>query len=120
MKPKLREYLLKECIPEVYSYDIISKDTDKELEDYKILHHLGLYCAKHFWEPGGNEILKTIDSIYKSRDLFIQNAVENEFFTVLTLGLGMDKLLDIIKTIPTDLQTVYIKVLLEITKESGV
>lgn len=120
MKPKLREYLLKECIPEVYSYDIISKDTDKELEDYKILHHLGLFCAKHFWEPRVNEILITIDSLYKSKDLFVQNAIENEFFAVLALSLGMNKLLEIIKTIPTDLQTVYIKVLLEITKESGV
>lgn len=119
MRPKLQQYL-KECIPEVYSYDIASKDIDKELEDYKILHHLGLFCAGHFGESVVNEVLKTVDSLYRSNDLFIQNAIENEFLAVLVLSLGIDNLLEIIKTIPQNLQTGYIKVLLEITKENGI
>ncbi|WP_298647999.1 hypothetical protein [uncultured Proteiniphilum sp.] len=119
MKPRLDQYF-KRWIPEAYSYDITNKEIDKEVEDYKILHYLGWFCAKHFGELKASEILKMITSLYESEDLFIQNAIENEFLTVLTFNLGVDNLIEIIKTLPQDLQTVYIKVLLEITKEKKI
>lgn len=119
MKPNLRRSL-KEYIPEVNSFDVTDKEIDEELENYKILHYWGLYCAEHFDEPIANKILETIDSLYRSKDLFMQNAIENEFFSVLTLNLGVDRILEVIKKIPQDLQTEYIKVLLEITKENRI
>lgn len=47
----------------------------------------------------------------------MQNAIENNFLSISTLNIEEDKIL---KRINSDIQTVYIKVLLEITKENKI
>lgn len=113
-----RKQSLKEYISEINSFDVTSKEINEELEDYQVLHCWGKYYAEHFGEPTANKILETIDSLYKSENLFLRNAIENEFFPVLTLNLEVDKILEIIRKIPQDLRTEYIKVLLETTKKT--
>ncbi len=80
---------------------------------YKVLNHLGDECAKCFWDKEGIELLKKIDGIYQKKQLYMNNAIENEFLYTLSIKLGVSELNRHLKQIPESLRLPYIKVLIE-------
>ena len=102
----------KEQFPEIFP---TSSENDK-YEKYAILHHYGDYCAQHFEEEKSIEILNIINKIYQQKNLFICNAIENEFFSPLASQLGVNDLMMHLKRIPENLWSIYIKVLIETQK----
>lgn len=83
---------------------------------YKELNLLGDYCMEHLSEQKSKEIIEKIEDLYKQKDLFVCNAIENEFLTVLTRNTQPSELTEQLKILPESLWEVYIKVLFETHK----
>lgn len=111
------ENCLRSRFPELYPYNLITYETNDLLVDYRLLNHFGNLCAKNLNDSKSQEILEVINYLYHSKDLFTQNAIENEFLAVIAEKLGMEKMMDKLKLIPEKIQLIYIKVLLEIFKK---
>ncbi len=89
-----------------------------ELVLYKKMNLLGSYYTEHFEEEKAGEIMKVIEAIYKRKNLFICNAIENEFLSVLAQHSKPAGLSNLLKSLPESLWVVYIKVLLETFKDN--
>lgn len=89
-----------------------------ELVLYKKLNLLGCYYTEHFEEEKAGEIIKVIEAIYKRKYLFVCNAIENEFLSVLALHSKPSELSHLLESLPESLWVVYIKVLLETLKNN--
>lgn len=97
--------------------DIISPLYEKQkFALYKELNLLGDYCMEHLSEQKSKEIIEKIEDLYKQKDLFVCNAIENEFLTVLTRNTQPSELTEQLKILPESLWEVYIKVLFETHK----
>ena len=109
------EQELRMRFPEIYPFSLLIKHPG-ELAEYRLLNYFGNYCAENFGTTKSEEILCAINNLYESRDLFVKNAIENEFFSAMTEVLGAKELMTDLQKIPSKLQLVYIKVLLETLK----
>ena len=89
---------------------------NEEFALYKELNLLGDYCSQHFENHNAIEILKVIDNIYRENNLYICNAIENEFFTVLARQIEPTALTDQLYKMPESLWAVYIKILTQTQK----
>lgn len=85
---------------------------------YKKMNLLGCYYMEHLKDEKAIEIIKVIEAIYKQNDLFVCNAIENEFLSVLARQFNPSELAEQLKLLPESLWTVYIKVLLETFKNN--
>lgn len=101
--------------PEIYPLSMLIKFPG-EWAEYRLLNYFGNYCAENFTTKKAEEILILIDYLYQSEDLFVRNAIENEFLSSLAEGLGAAEMIQHLQKIPSKLQLVYIKVLLETLK----
>lgn len=99
--------------PEISPYRLVNPDPGDECIAYRLLNHFGQYCSENFMEKKTAEILLVVNTLYQSENLFIQNAIENEFLAVLAKNLDSSDLLMHLNKIPFDFQLPYIKVLLE-------
>lgn len=115
MKTEL-EQCLRVRFPEIYPYGLIAGASDDECIDYRLLRHFGQYCSVNFGGNKADEILQVINTLYQSHDLFIQNAIENEFLFIVAESLGTTDLMVHLNRIPVELQLIYVKVLLETLK----
>ena len=61
----------KKKFPEIYP-TVLANDSNAA---YSVLRHYGIYCAQHFEEEKGKEILNTVDTMYQRNDLFNCNAI---------------------------------------------
>ncbi len=104
----------KEQFPEIYP----ATSDNGRFTTYKVLHHFGSYCAQHFENEKAKEILNTINRVYQRKSLFTCNAIENEFLSALATKLGVNDLMNHLKSIPENLWAVYIKVLIETQKNN--
>lgn len=111
---------LEQCLrlrfPEIYPYGLMTLERDDECAVYRLLRHFGSYCSGHLEAQETAEIMTVMNELYHSKDLFCQNAIENEFLAVLAEHLGPADLMTHLNRIPGPLQITYIKVLLEILK----
>lgn len=110
------EQSLRIGFPEIYPYAMLNKEGNANYKEYMVLRHFGMYCSTHFDEHASREIIAMINSHYQSKDLFIQNAIENEFLYVIAEKLGTQNFLNHLNLIPGELQLSYVKVLLETLK----
>ncbi len=110
MKSIVKE--LNDCFGSVIS----SINEKEEFVLYKELNLLGNYCVEHFDEQESKEILGKINALYEQKNLFICNAIENEFLIVLVRKFQYSKLTEQLKALPESLWAIYIKVLLETLK----
>jgi len=104
----------KEQFPEIFP----AFSGNDRYETYAVLHHYGVYCALHFEEEKSKEILNTVNKAYQRKNIFICNAIENEFLSALAGQLGVSELMKHLLHIPENLWSVYIKILIEIQKIS--
>jgi hypothetical protein len=102
----------KEEFPEIFP--TISEND--RFATYTVLHHYGNYCVQHFEKEKSREILNTINKVYDQKNLFLCNAIENEFFPALASQLGVNDLMQHLQRMPENLWAVYIKVLIETQK----
>jgi hypothetical protein len=91
------------------------KEND-EFSLYKKLNLLGYYYTEHLGDENANEIMTIIEAAYMQKDLFLRNAVENEFLSVLAQQFKPSDLNEQLRTLPESLWTVYIKIVLETFK----
>lgn len=110
------EQSLRIGFPEIYPYAMLNKEGNANYKEYMVLRHFGMYCSTHFDEHASREIIAMINSHYQSKDLFIQNAIENEFLYVIAEKLGTQNFLNHLNLIPGELHLSYVKVLLETLK----
>jgi len=110
MKSIVKE--LNDCFGSVIS----SINEKEEFVLYKELNLLGNYCVEHFDEQKSKEIIGKINALYEQKDLFICNAIENEFLIVLVRKFQLSQLTEQLKALPESLWAIYIKVLLETLK----
>lgn len=104
--------------PELYPYGMIAAENQEYLVDYKLLIFFANFCSDHPACKQSGDILILINSIYKSQNIFVQNAIENEFLAVMVERFGTTDLAKQLELIPSELQIVYKRILLEMKKES--
>lgn len=104
--------------PELYPYGMISAENQEDLVDYKLLRFFANFCSEHSTCKQSNEILQLINSIYKTQNIFVKNAIENEFLAVIVEKFATTELDRQLELIPKDLKIVYLKVLLEMQKNT--
>ncbi len=83
---------------------------------YSVLNHFGRYCAQHYQHQEAMEIMNMINLFYQSKNIFISNAIENEFLSVLATELDMTDLMNSLKRMPEGLWTAYLRVLIAAQK----
>lgn len=76
------------------------------------------FCSEHPTCKQSKDILILINSIYKTQNIFVQNAIENEFLAVMVEKLGTTDWEKQLELIPAELQIVYKRIVLEMKKQS--
>ena len=103
---------------ELYPYGMIAAENQEYLVDYKLLIFFASFCSEHPTCKQTGDILILIESIYKTQNIFVQNAIENEFLAVMVEKFGPTDLEKQLELIPSELKTVYTRIFFEIRKES--
>ena len=98
--------------PEIYPVGL----NNDHYATYTVLQHFGNYCANHFEDEMGKEILNSVSALYDQNNFFNCNAIENEFLFPLAEQLGLNNIMKHLQNIPEKLWPVYIKVLIETQK----
>lgn len=101
--------------PEIYPLSLLIKFPG-ELAEYRLLNYFGNFCAENFGSKKSEEILLTVNNLYQSENLFVKNAIENEFLFAIAEFLGTNELINHLQKIPNKLQLAYVKVLFETLK----
>lgn len=104
--------------PELYPYGMMSAESQDDLVDYKLLRFFANFCSEHPTCKQSVEILQLVNSIYAKQNIFVQNAIENEFLAVMVEKFENTNFEKQLELIPTELKIVYMKVLLEMKKKS--
>jgi len=90
-----------------------AEKANDEFIDYKVLHHLAAWCATNFTDGKVQNLLEIIGAMYKRDNLYVNNAIENEFLSVLSRSAVSHELTAQLVTMPESLRSAYIKTLLE-------
>lgn len=109
------EQELRMKFPEIYPLSLLIKFPG-ELAEYRLLNYFGNFCAENFGSKKSEEILLTVNNLYQSENLFVKNAIENEFLFAISELLGTNELINHLQKIPNKLQLAYVKVLFETLK----
>lgn len=88
----------------------INKD---EWIDYTHLHQLAVWCAENPDNTQSQDVLSEISELYKKGNLFVKNAIENEFLFVFSRKLSSTKLNEKIVSMPLPLRAAFIETLLQ-------
>ncbi len=83
--------------------------------DYEILQQFARYTLKLIQENNKNEKepFKIMNVLYQNGSLHDKNAIENEFFRILTMAESPGTLKLHLQLMPDNLKPVYLKTLLE-------
>lgn len=104
--------------PELYPFGMFATENQEYLIDYKVLIFFTGFCSEHPTCKQSKDILILINSIYKTQNIFVQNAIENEFLAVMVEKLGTTDWEKQLELIPAELQIVYKRIVLEMKKQS--
>ncbi|MDP2455098.1 MULTISPECIES: hypothetical protein [unclassified Kaistella] len=104
--------------PELYPFGMIAAENQEYLVDYKLLIFFANFCSEHPTCKQSSDILILINSIYKTQNIFVKNAIENEFLAVMVEKFGTTDMEKQLELIPSELQIVYKRILSEMKKES--
>ncbi|OOG77636.1 hypothetical protein [Algoriphagus sp. A40] len=103
---------LQEGFPKAFP-EYFEKD---EYQIYRVLRYFGNRCAQYWESSETRQILSLITKVYQRENLFLCNAIENEFLATMAMRLDTDELMDQLKVMPESLLPVYLKVLIETKK----
>ncbi|MGV8138808.1 MAG: hypothetical protein AB2L20_26725 [Mangrovibacterium sp.] len=83
--------------------------------DYEILQQFAGYTLKLIGEKNENskEPFKIVDILYQKGSLHDKNAIENEFFSILSKAESPGTLKSHLELMPDNLKPVYLKTILE-------
>ncbi len=104
--------------PELYPFGMNAAENQEYLVDYKLLIFFANFCSEHPTCKQSSDILILINSIYKTQNIFVKNAIENEFLAVMVEKFGTTDMEKQLELIPSELQIVYKRILSEMKKES--
>lgn len=105
--------------PQVYPHSMLKEEYNSTCKGYIVLRYFGIYCSTHFEDQLTLNIISLINVHYQSNNLFIQNAIENEFLFAIADNLGTQGLLNNLNKIPEELQMIYLKVLMQTMKNKN-
>ena len=83
--------------------------------DYEVLQQFARYTLKLIQDNNENEKepFQIVDMLYQKGSLHDKNAIENEFFSILTKAESPGTLKSHLGLMPENLKPVYLKIILE-------
>lgn len=112
MKTRIQKTLY-QWFPEAFSSTGIPESDS--YSEYDSLRHFAMFTMQIIREEGPrkHEPFKIINLLYTKGTLYERNAIENEYFTVLTAGDNPKSLKEILELLPETLKSVFIKTIVE-------